>query len=192
MAKKKLAKRPDIKSIIPDELPNRAAVVEINHKEWEADQTEAIAKGFTKNLLDSENISHRLMCQLGKSSGMSDSVDHPTMTKMLKDMCEAVKNGDMSDMEKILVTNAKTLEFLSAHLISRAMRREYLDQFESDMKLGLRAQNQMRHTIETLGKLKNPPVVIAKQANVATNQQINNEITRDEKVVSPNQLSGSK
>jgi hypothetical protein len=39
-----------------------------------------------------------------------------------------------------------------------------------------------------LGKLKNPPVVIAKQANLATNQQVN-KATRDEKVIQPNELS---
>ena len=43
--------------------------------------------------------------------------------------------------------------------------------------------------LETLGKLKNPPVVIAKQANFATNQQVNNH-SRDEKTIVPNELSG--
>jgi len=43
--------------------------------------------------------------------------------------------------------------------------------------------------LETLGKLKNPPVVIAKQANLATNQQVNNH-SRDEKTIVPNELSG--
>ena len=61
----------------------------------------------------------------------------------------------------------------------------HLDGF---LKLGLKAQNQMRHTLETLGKLKNPPVVIAKQANLATNQQVNNH-SRDEKTIVPNELS---
>src|SRR6185437_3352262 len=45
---------------------------------------------------------------------------------------------------------------------------------ETYMKLALRAQNQARMTLETLATIKNPPVVFAKQANIANNQQVNN------------------
>lgn len=42
-------------------------------------------------------------------------------------------------------------------------------------KLALRAQNQCRMTLETLATIKNPPVVFAKQANIAhDHQQVNN------------------
>lgn len=46
------------------------------------------------------------------------------------------------------------------------------------MKLGLRAQNQCRMTLETLAAIKNPPVVYAKLANInqgSGNQQVNND-----------------
>ena len=42
------------------------------------------------------------------------------------------------------------------------------------MKMALRAQSQCARTIEVLSALKNPPVVIAKQANVTTGPQQNN------------------
>ena len=49
--------------------------------------------------------------------------------------------------------------------------------FETNMRIALRAQSQCRATLETLAAIKNPPMVIAKQANVTTGpQQINNGI----------------
>ena len=42
------------------------------------------------------------------------------------------------------------------------------------MRLALKAQAQCRATIETLAVLKNPPVVYARHADVAGQQQVNN------------------
>jgi hypothetical protein len=43
------------------------------------------------------------------------------------------------------------------------------------MRVALKAQNQCRMTVETLGTIKNPPVVFARQANIAQGpQQVNN------------------
>jgi hypothetical protein len=53
-----------------------------------------------------------------------------------------------------------------------------------DLRLALKAQSQCRATLETLSAIKNPPVVIAKQANISNgHQQINNGVpaTRTEK-----------
>jgi len=86
------------------------------------------------------------------------------------------------------VSSAKCLEVLAESLLVRGLRQDMWHHLEGFLKLGLKAQNQMRHTLETFGKLKNPPVVIAKQANLATNQQVNNH-SRDEKTIVPNELS---
>jgi len=43
------------------------------------------------------------------------------------------------------------------------------------MRLALKAQSQCRATLETLAAIKNPPVVYARQANIAHgHQQVNN------------------
>jgi hypothetical protein len=43
------------------------------------------------------------------------------------------------------------------------------------MRLALKAQSQSRATVETLAAIKNPPVVFARQANIAHGpQQVNN------------------
>ena len=70
---------------------------------------------------------------------------------------------------------------------------EYIEASEKYMKLELKAQAQCRATIETLAAIKNPPVVFAKQANIANGpQQVNNvppTLPRaDEKTNSPNKL----
>jgi hypothetical protein len=42
------------------------------------------------------------------------------------------------------------------------------------MRMALRAQSQCTRTLEVLAAMKNPPVVIARQANVTTGPQQNN------------------
>jgi hypothetical protein len=47
------------------------------------------------------------------------------------------------------------------------------------MRLALKAQSQCRATLEALANIKNPPVVIARQANFAAGpQQVNNSVNR--------------
>jgi hypothetical protein len=50
-----------------------------------------------------------------------------------------------------------------------------LPQYQAHLNLALKAQSQCRATLETLAHVKNPPVLFAKQANIAHGpQQINN------------------
>lgn len=87
----------------------------------------------------------------------------------------AVNNGDLSRAEEILITQAHTLNTLFNNLARRASKQEYLPQYETQMRLALKAQSQCRATLETLANIKNPPIVYARQANVTTGpQQINN------------------
>ena len=52
---------------------------------------------------------------------------------------------------------------------------EHIHATEAYMRMALRAQNQVRLTLETINTIKNPPVVIAKQANITSGpQQVNN------------------
>jgi hypothetical protein len=54
---------------------------------------------------------------------------------------------------------------------------EYLQTSELYLRMAFKAQNQCRMTLETLSNIKNPPVVYAKQANIANGpQQVNNGI----------------
>ncbi len=54
---------------------------------------------------------------------------------------------------------------------------QYTDGAERFFKLAMKAQNQCRMTLETLAAVKNPPVVFARQANIANGpQQVNNTL----------------
>ncbi|GEM_PF-6458947 len=142
----------------------------------------------TRHITSSEDSAFYLLRQISKDRGFGEYVDYPSMIASLKTMADNVNKGDMREMEAMLASSAKCLEVLAESLLVRGLRQDQWHHLDGFLKLGLKAQNQMRHTIETLGKLKNPPVVIAKQANLATNQQVNNH-SRDEKTIVPNELS---
>jgi len=109
-----------------------------------------------------------------QSFGPTDlTATHHAITTLV----ERVHSGDMRDVETTLVAQAAALNHLFTELSRRAALNmgEYLGAAETYMRLALRAQNQSRMTLETLSAIKNPPVVFAKQANIAHgHQQVNN------------------
>jgi hypothetical protein len=98
------------------------------------------------------------------------------LLEAIKEKVKAVQCGDMSGMEEMLVSQAHALDALFQNLANRAMRQEHLRPFEGMMKIALRTQSQCRATIETLSNVKNPrqAVLLARQANIAEVQQVNN------------------
>lgn len=77
----------------------------------------------------------------------------------------------------MLITQAHTLDAIFNELARRSALNmgEYINAAERYMRLALKAQSQCRATLETLSAIKNPPVVFAKQANIANGpQQVNN------------------
>ena len=61
------------------------------------------------------------------------------------------------------------------------------------MRIALRAQSQCRAALETLAAIKNPPMVIAKQANVTTGpQQVNNGVALGPSHTRENEFGQSK
>lgn len=99
------------------------------------------------------------------------------LLRVMKEQAGAVKGGDLSEAEAMLGSQATALNIMFAELARRAALNlgEYIGAAETYMKLALRAQNQCRATLETLAAIKNPPVVFARQANIAHGpQQVNN------------------
>jgi hypothetical protein len=95
----------------------------------------------------------------------------------LERLCDEVTGGDTNRMEAMLLSQAVSLEVIFAALARRGSQQENMRHFESFMKLALRAQSQARATLEALAAIKNPPMVFAKQANIAHgHQQVNNGI----------------
>lgn len=93
----------------------------------------------------------------------------------LQSQSKAIHSGDMKRPESMLISQAHTLNSLATFLINKSLLQTDYRIYESFMRLALRAQNQARMTLETLSNIKNPPVIYAKQANIAHGpQQVNN------------------
>lgn len=110
-------------------------------------------------------------------AGIAGEQDPQTLAVEIGLRILEVTKGDMREPERMLMGQAMALQTIFANLTNRAALNmgEHLDATDRYMRLALKAQAQCRATLETLAMLKNPPVVIARQANVTTGpQQINN------------------
>ena len=107
-------------------------------------------------------------------------LDNAGLVKALTDETAKVRNGDLSYVEAMLIAQATTLQTVFASLLLKASSQDQLKHWESYMRLGLKAQNQCRMTLETLAAIKNPPVIFARQANIANGpQQVNNSVASE-------------
>lgn len=111
-----------------------------------------------------------------------------TLGKQIKE----VKDGDLSCAEMALAAQANTLDLIFNSLVCKAAKSQQLAQFETFMRLALKAQSQCRTTYEALAEIKNPkPMAFIKQQNVGLNQQINNDavpLKHEKSVNSSNEL----
>lgn len=104
----------------------------------------------------------------------------PGLVDALADQVDLVKGGDLSRIEGIMVAQSHTLDSIFNDLARRAIRAEYMDNFDRYMRLALRAQSQCRATLEALAEIKQPrSVSFVNQANIAHgHQQVNNAPAR--------------
>ena len=102
--------------------------------------------------------------------------DMGSMAEVLSGSIKEVNNGDMKAVEAMLFSQAQALQAMFTDFSRRAQRQDYQSHLESFFRMALKAQNQCRMTLETLATIKNPPVVIARQANInqGGQQQVNN------------------
>lgn len=91
---------------------------------------------------------------------------------------EAVKRGDLSDLEGMLVGQAIALQTIAANYAHRAQLQTGQRNLEAFMGMALKAQAQSRATVQALVELKFPrQVVYSKNANINNGQQqINNGV----------------
>lgn len=102
--------------------------------------------------------------------------DVSELTEELSAQCAAVSGGNMARPEALLTAQAHTLDALFNDLTRLAYGNwNKLEVAERLLRLAFKAQTQSRATVETLGNLRNPPMVIARQANITQGpQQVNN------------------
>lgn len=121
-----------------------------------------------------ELAAHRVIHAAEHNSGLGEHIDVPTMLTTLREQSKLVNDGDLKRAESMLINQATALQSLFARLTEKAMGAEYMSNFEGFMRMALRAQSQCRTTLDTLSAIKNPPIVYAKQANIAQGHQLVN------------------
>ena len=164
--------------------------------EGSAAQTAKAAKDHAKMLISPEISSFRVITKRERSELM-DQLDTLSLMEALRDQTKEVQKGDLRVVEAMLISQATALQSLFVQMAERSMGASLLPQQEMGMRFALKAQAQCRATLETLAAIKNPPIVYAKQANIAHGpQQVNNGVvaeqsarTRETKTeISPNKL----
>jgi hypothetical protein len=105
-------------------------------------------------------------------------VDLTEAMLVMNEKSDKIIAGDLSELESTLNAQAISLNAIFNTLAERSganMGNNNLKTVEIYMRLALKAQAQCARTIEVLAAMKNPPIVFAKQANIAHgHQQINN------------------
>ena len=158
MTKAKQPKRPAGPNVM--EIPGDTA----NREQLIAGLT---AEGLFTNAILMQSFSAKVAGEIGITEAV----------KALRTTIKEVNRGDLSAAETVLVGQAAALNAMFAELARRAGLNmgEHLSATETYMRLALKAQSQCRATLETLAAIKNPPVVFARQLNVAHGpQQVNN------------------
>jgi hypothetical protein len=122
-------------------------------------------------LLTSPTVQAALTLQQWQDTGTEINA----LVEVLSSQIDKVYDGDMNRPEAMLLAQAHTLDELFNNLARRAHNQEQMKHYEAFLRLALKAQGQCRATLETLAAIKTPPVIFAKQANIANgHQQINN------------------
>jgi len=135
------------------------------------------AGNFAAVMTSPELAAYRVINGVEHKSGMGENADVPALLAELRGQAVAVNGGSLTRVEAMLMNQATALQSLFSRLAERGMGCNDAVPFECNMRMALRAQSQCRATLETLAAIKNPPVLIAKQANVTTGpQQINNGV----------------
>lgn len=135
---------------------------------------------FSKLMASPELAALRVIRAAEGDQGFGADLDMPSLLDRLRTQASAVNSGEMQQVEAMLMNQATALQSLFARLTERGMNCTVVQQFDVHLRLALRAQSQCCRTLEALAEIKNPPVVFAKTANIAHQQQVNNGVVAAE------------
>jgi len=121
------------------------------------------------------------------------TTDISTILETLQEQGKAIHEGDMRQVESMLIGQAVALQSMFFDFALRAKKAQSLPELQCLAQLALRSQSGSRSTLQTLADVKNPrQVAFVRQTNVAQTQQVNNGVlpnSREEKIqTSPNEL----
>src|SRR3990167_10969508 len=109
--------------------------------------------------------------------GRGHMLDAPTVMKELMQSAKKVSNGNVTEIEQMLMVQAKTLDYVFYDALTKLVDLSMINQIECFMNIALRAQTQSRKTLATLAELKHPRrTTFIQQQNNAGIQQVNNSV----------------
>lgn len=159
------------KTATPTAVVDKSRTIEISRKDGEIED-QAVANVMVRGTL--ANSTTIIDYSRAQHAGLSLT----DIARALNDRGEAVNSGDLTSLERMLTAQAVALNAMFTELARRGALNmgEHLGAAETYIRLALKAQSQSRATAETLAAIKNPPIVYARQMNVAHGpQQINNQ-----------------
>lgn len=105
------------------------------------------------------------------------TTDLSTILATLQEQGQAIHQGDMTQVESMLIGQAVALQSMFVDFALRAKKAKSLPEVQCLAQLALRSQAGSRSTLQTLAEVKNPKqVAFVKQTNVAHTQQVNNGV----------------
>ncbi len=112
---------------------------------------------------------------------LDEKLDLTATRLALREASDRLNADDLSDVKSMLYSQASALNLLFAEMTSKSFSNLKGNCFEAGkayLGLALKAQNQCRMTLETLGNIVQPPAIFAKQANINNGgqQQVNNGV----------------
>lgn len=133
-------------------------------------QEQALAEFQSKSEFLSTAVRESFDIGLGEDFGFQSTM------QVLEKTIAQIQSGDLSKIEEMYISQAVALEVMFVSLARRAKAQDKLLQYETHMRLALKAQNQCRATLQALVQLKQPSnTTFVKQANIAQgHQQVNN------------------
>ena len=146
-------------------------------KETENDKRKTSANTHAKMMLDSQLQSAATIGSFSSVATGDSETSIVDLFNVVSDKNKAINDGDLTNIETMLFSQAISLDNIFHELLRCSAQNigEYPQAFERYMRLGLKAQSQSRSTLEALAEIKQPrSVTIAKQANIADQQIVNN------------------
>ena len=136
----------------------------------------SLTKGATSHHRDGARnlIDSALPAALVTAKYSGSSTDPLAILKALRTQADDLQDGDMTQLEQMLLHQAVALQTMFMDLAVRAKGQQDLPAIQSLTQLAIKAQSGSRATLQTLAELKNPRPVFVRQTNVAQTQQVNN------------------
>ena len=156
-----------------DDPPRSSHADDAAHPPRPESRTRAYSRAMLHPSVTAATTVHQVM---GRQLGAVQDFVVGGLIEELGAQCAEVSKGNLQRPEALLMAQSTTLDAIFQDLTQLAYKNmNNLDVAERFLRLAFRAQSQSRATVETLGNMKNPPMVFARQANMTTGpQQVNN------------------